>query len=69
MAGGVSGRGACMVGTCVVGGVHGRGEGVCMAGGHAWQRACLAGGHACVACTPPLHRYYEMRSMSGMHSC
>ena len=42
MAGGVYGRGACVVGgmhgrgACVVGGMHGRGA--CMAGGHAWQK-------------------------------
>ena len=39
--------GACMVGTFVVGGVHGRGgmHGRGMGGGgHAWQGACMAGG-------------------------
>ena len=50
------GGGACVAGdvwgTCMVGAMCGRGEGVCMAGGHAWQGgmcgrgACMVGVHA-----------------------
>ena len=28
---------------CMVGGMHGRGVGACMAGGHMWWGACMAG--------------------------
>ena len=46
-------QGVCMAGCVCVGGVHGRGGGmcgrrVCMAGG-VWQGACMVGGHACPA--------------------
>ena len=45
----VHGRGACVVGVCVVGGMHGGdmcvcGGGACMVGGHVWRGACMAGG-------------------------
>ena len=36
MAGGMCGKGVCVVGACVVGDMHGR--------GHEWQEACMAGG-------------------------
>ena len=55
MAGGMCGRGACMVGrmhgrgACVTGGVHGGracvAGGACMAGGHVWQEG-MRGMHA-----------------------
>ena len=32
------------VSVCPQGGMHGRGGGACMAGGHAWQGVCMAGG-------------------------
>ena len=44
VAGGVHGRGHAWWGACMVGGMHGRGT--CMAGGCAWQRAHVARGHA-----------------------
>ena len=38
------GGGHAWQGVCMVGGMRGRGAGVCMAMGHAWQGACVAGG-------------------------
>ena len=59
--GGMHGKGACIVGACMVGGVcmaeeacmaGGAWQGACMAGGmhaegHMWQGVCMTGGHAC----------------------
>ena len=70
MAGGMCGRGVCMVG-----GVCGRGacmaKGTCMAGqvcckGHAWQGGCVWQG-ACVA--GEMATAVDGTHLTGMHTC
>ena len=51
MAGGMHGRGVCVVGggACVAGGMHDRGY-ARQEGGHAWQGVCMGGMHDRGAC-------------------
>ena len=56
MAAGMLGRGACMAGACVAGGVW---QGLCVTG-HVWQGACVAGETATAA---------DGTHPTGTHSC
>ena len=69
--GGMCGRGHVWQGSCVAGGMHGRGVCMVVVGGHAWQGACMVGStcmtgacvvvggvhgrRVCMPCMPPQH--------------